>query len=557
VLTAACSLGGLVLVPAGPASASTITVNTTADGVPGSLRAAIDLANATPGPDTILVPPGHYTLTVAGNDEDNNATGDLDIKGDTLITGTGGAGVTTIDANGMDRAFHVVDGNTTLAGLTITRGSNLEYGGGALAGIFSDSLTLLDDVVKANHSHIGGGVASDGGSLTVTRSEILDNTATWTPGNGSVGGGIGFTTSSAGSTFTLSDSSVAGNHIVGGNGGGLSVAGTATITNSTITGNDGDAETGVELDLRPGHPVTLSYVTISDNVGSTGGFATGLFANAGVAGAMPVHVRGLLLTHNTAAGVADDCGVQQGAVIVSDGYNLADDTSCSSFNDPTDHTDDHGTTLGPLADHGGATRTRALLAGSSAIDAGGKCSVVGVTADQRGAARPAAGGGDIGAYEAVGVQAPPPSSTTTTTVPSTTTTTLPVTTTTVPSSTTTTVIDPPTIPADPATTTTVDPTTTTSVDPSTTTTVAPTSTTMPPGTVLASTTTTGKPIVVVVAAESTDRGSSDPLPVTGLDTPRALLLATLLLSLGGLLLIGSRRRAGTRLAIELAQHPEG
>ena len=53
--------------------------------------------------------------------------------------------------------------------------------------------------------------------------------------------------------------------------------------------------------------------------------------------------------------------------------------------------------LGPLADNGGLTRTRALLAGSFALDAG---KAAGAPAeDQRGVSRPQESGYDIGAYE--------------------------------------------------------------------------------------------------------------------------------------------------------------
>jgi hypothetical protein len=54
--------------------------------------------------------------------------------------------------------------------------------------------------------------------------------------------------------------------------------------------------------------------------------------------------------------------------------------------------------LGPLADNGGPTPTRALKAGSPAIDAaGGKpCST---TTDQRGVTRPKGPKCDIGAFE--------------------------------------------------------------------------------------------------------------------------------------------------------------
>ena len=46
-----------------------------------SLRSAIMAANAKPNADTIVVPAGKYLLTIPGAGEDNDATGDFDIKG--------------------------------------------------------------------------------------------------------------------------------------------------------------------------------------------------------------------------------------------------------------------------------------------------------------------------------------------------------------------------------------------------------------------------------------------------------------------------------------------
>ena len=53
-----------------------------------SLREAIGAANALAGADTITVPAGTYTLSIAGTGEDANATGDLDISDDLTINGT-------------------------------------------------------------------------------------------------------------------------------------------------------------------------------------------------------------------------------------------------------------------------------------------------------------------------------------------------------------------------------------------------------------------------------------------------------------------------------------
>ena len=46
-----------------------------------SLRSAIMAANARPNADTIILPNGTITLTIAGKGEDKAATGDLDIAG--------------------------------------------------------------------------------------------------------------------------------------------------------------------------------------------------------------------------------------------------------------------------------------------------------------------------------------------------------------------------------------------------------------------------------------------------------------------------------------------
>src|SRR5574341_22687 len=104
VLLFLCLVG--VLVGAAPARASTtITVSTTSDELNDdgqcSLREAIRAANldmasgTTPGEcpagsgtDTIIVPSGIYTLTIAGTNEDAALTGDLDITNTVTIGGT-------------------------------------------------------------------------------------------------------------------------------------------------------------------------------------------------------------------------------------------------------------------------------------------------------------------------------------------------------------------------------------------------------------------------------------------------------------------------------------
>ena len=94
-------------------------------------------------------------------------------------------------------------------------------------------------------------------------------------------------------------------------------------------------------------------------------------------------------------------------ILVSDGYNLEDGSSCN-FNQTGDQSNVTGaaTYLGPLKNNGGPTQTVALLTGSTAIDAiplNACTDAFGnpVIADQRGITRPqgAAGKCDIGAFE--------------------------------------------------------------------------------------------------------------------------------------------------------------
>ena len=52
-----------------------------------SLRSAIMAADSQGGSNKILLPAGTFTLTIAGAGEDNDATGDLDIKANVAIQG--------------------------------------------------------------------------------------------------------------------------------------------------------------------------------------------------------------------------------------------------------------------------------------------------------------------------------------------------------------------------------------------------------------------------------------------------------------------------------------
>jgi CSLREA domain-containing protein len=299
--------------------AATITVNTTADELNNdgdcSLREAIQAANTnaavdacTAGDtslDTINIPAGTYTLSIGGTDENNNATGDLDILtsgGNMDIVGAGAATTIIESCNGtgctgIDRVLDIALGVGTItvniSGVTIRNGNTNSDGGGirnygttnftnsiisgnkALGnggGIYnktsSSPLTITNSTVSGNTTSLaGGGIYNNPGSsaLTITNSTVSGNT---TSGNNG-GGGIYNTGSS--STLTITNSTLSDNHAPSGSGGGINVyAGTAIITNSTVLGNTAASNASGGGICNYG-TLTINNSTLSGNRGHYGG----------------------------------------------------------------------------------------------------------------------------------------------------------------------------------------------------------------------------------------------------------------------------------------------
>lgn len=84
-----------------------------------TLRAAIQEANAAPGPDTIILPPGLLDLSPSEPDDHSAAAGHLEITDELTIAGAG-QDLTVIDASRIDSAFHIQSGvSLTLDNLTL------------------------------------------------------------------------------------------------------------------------------------------------------------------------------------------------------------------------------------------------------------------------------------------------------------------------------------------------------------------------------------------------------------------------------------------------------
>lgn len=162
--------GLLLWVTALPVGAIDITVDVLGDPVPNgctpgdcSLREAVTLANSLAGPDRILLPatPGvPLQLSIPGDGENANATGDLDITDDLEIVGTGAA-TTVLVQTAADRVLQTIMPNNkrlTLRGLTIQGGRSVQ--GGA---VISYSLLTVEDV-----AFVGNLASYEGGAIHYT-----------------------------------------------------------------------------------------------------------------------------------------------------------------------------------------------------------------------------------------------------------------------------------------------------------------------------------------------------------------------------------------------------
>ena len=309
------------------------TVNTTDDTIdtsPGdgiaadvngntSLRAAVMEANALVGQDMINLPAGTYTRTMAGFNEGHAGTGDLDIRS-TISIVANGAGSTIIDADGMDRVFHVFsNGNLTLQGVTALGGDASENSldNRAGGGIWNNggTLTLIQSTVTNNTTpSTGGGIANtSNGRLTLTESTISHNVmqsstfggggvflgpltddASVTIDGGSIkgnttsgsGGGIYAASMSDASEISISGVEIADN-ITAGQGGGIflgEISGTSrvTISSTDIIGNSAnDHAGGIRIGgVGYGSSVTVADSVISSNVISSGKDAGGVLVNS-------------------------------------------------------------------------------------------------------------------------------------------------------------------------------------------------------------------------------------------------------------------------------------
>ena len=266
------------------ARAAELTVTSTADEVdaaPGdgvcataggecTLRAAIQQANALLGPDTISIPAGTYVLSIAGADESEGASGDLDVHEAVTIVGAGQR-ATILDGARLDRVLDVGTGATdpiavSIRDLRIQNGlaPDNSDGGGLVVG--RGDVLLAAVVFRHNEATSNGGGLATGtiGSLTIRYYLFLDNVASNTQvldNSASHAGGIRLNDAS----LTIESSTVARNTANGTGGIGIFRSGDLIATNVTISDN-ASGTTGVDAGISvPGEASVLTHVTIADN----------------------------------------------------------------------------------------------------------------------------------------------------------------------------------------------------------------------------------------------------------------------------------------------------
>jgi hypothetical protein len=264
-----------------------------------------------------------------------------------------GGGIHTESTTGMTLSDVHVSDTSVEAMKGVAFGGGIAVGAHAMGTNFLDKThvtgsTALSDVTSAE----GGGIASFGSKLSLSRTTVDDNLASGAPGMGETKGGGVFSQGDV----DVRDSTIASNKVTGmlTFGGGVYALGTAALTNVTITAN--------QAVLGDGGGVTLYG---------------------------PTSLRGSIVAGNAHA-ASNECQIT-GALTLGDGNVLG--TSCGAPGALGVSTDDPQ--LAPLADNGGATPTMLPLAGSPALDRYTGCTGL----DQRDAARPQGSACDSGAVE--------------------------------------------------------------------------------------------------------------------------------------------------------------
>jgi len=430
--TSASVLFALLFAISISAYANTITVINTNDSGSGSLRQALAVVN---DGDTINFDSALNGQTIT------LTTAELLINRSITVMGPGANLLTVARAQdaGVFRIFHVTSGHTvTIQGVTISNGSTFQGFAIGGAGIWNDhsGLSVNNCVLTGNaldHQSSGGAISNDAGdsgsaSLTINNSTISGNNL-GVGGSANFGGGILNYGIHGNASLTINSSTISGNQAFQGgglfnNGGVTGSIAVVTINNSTISGNSAEQYSGgiVNLGDEGGQAtLTVTNCTFAGNSLSCCQDGGAIFNDGNRQPGGATFEVGNTIFKGT---VPNERNIlNQGGVVISDGYNLTNDAGVlntnggiGGFKGPGDQINTEQL-LGPLQDNGGPTFTHALLPGSPAIDSGDPNFTPPPFFDQRGPgfARVVNGRIDKGSFEVQAQATPTPTPTTTTT----------------------------------------------------------------------------------------------------------------------------------------------
>jgi hypothetical protein len=308
------------------------------------LTGTITLANPlTVSKSVTITGPGAAVITVDGN----NTVAILTVTGGSFTVNLSGMTFTRANPpSGGAINLTNLNNNMTLTGMVLTdnHSTSLSNGGGAIFNV--GTLNVIDSVITANTASFEGGGIHNATSaqLTVTRSTISGNTAL------AEGGGIYNGNATA---ITINDSTISGNSTSTQGGG---IFGRANITNSTISGNH-----ATNAGQSSGGGIfgggTWTNVTIASNTSAN--------TSGGVNQSGSLSMGNSIIADNTAPLNADAA-----LAFTSLGNNLVETRSASTGFVASDLPDGTDPVLGPLQNNGGPTFTQRPANTSPALDAG-------------------------------------------------------------------------------------------------------------------------------------------------------------------------------------------
>ena len=324
-----------------------------------------------------------------------NDGGGLIVTNSTISNNTGnnsGGGILLSSVPNVSVTNSIITNNTA---------ANAEGGGISSSGI--SAITMANMQITGNHAD--NNPSGSGGGIAVSIGSVIKMINCTVSGNTSFrrGGGIYIF---GGATHRISGTTFSGN-TTSGNGGGLVTSNNAivNIVNSTLSGNTALNGGGIYNGINGADDMmTLRNVTVAGNTATTGQ-GGGIFGNSGTITLVNTIVSDSV--NNANAPVADLAGS-----INSLGNNLFENVGTANISGTTSGNQTGiDPMLGGLQNNGGTKETRALLAGSPAIDAGNNAQALDMddtaplATDQRGFMRLVDGDGngtkivDIGAYE--------------------------------------------------------------------------------------------------------------------------------------------------------------